>query len=382
MRSPRHPKVIRGGAIPVAVFLFLLLTPGAAHGAPPANDDFADRIAVTEPLPFTHAQDTSEATTQDGEPTVADFGCGFIAATVWYTFTPSADSLVAADTVGSDFDTIVAVWKGSDLDSLSLVSCADDSRTSLLSSVPFFAEAGVAYHVQVGGFVGETGSLSFRVRATTGGSLEGTVTDEVTTAPVEGICVAAIDAVFNQNGNIGVTAADGTFVIAVRPGEYIVGFFDCRRDAYIQELWDDVETDAEATEIEVVADTATTGIDAALAPACPGFGSSGIDQVVGTSGPDTLRGTAARDIICGFGGDDVLRGGGRRDLLFGGRGADLLSGSDGNDSLIGNGGNDSLFGRHGRDELEGGRGHDLCDGGAERDSARTCEVERLIESSH
>jgi Ca2+-binding RTX toxin-like protein len=382
MRSPGHPKLIRGAAIPVAVLLFVLLAPGAAHGAPPSNDDFADAISVPEPLPFTDTRSTSEATIQDGEPGVADFGCGFIAATVWYTFTPSVDSIVAADTVGSDFDTIVAVWKGGGLDSLSLVGCADDSRTGLLSSVPFLAEAGVEYHVQVGGFVGQGGSLSFRLRQTTGGSIRGTVTDEVTTTPVEGICVSAIDAVFSRNSNIVVTAADGTFTVVVRPGEYIVGFFDCRRDAYVQELWDDVATDAEATEIVVVAATTTSGIDAAMAPACPGFGTSGMEQVVGTSGPDTLQGTPDRDIICGFGGDDILRGARRRDLLFGGRGADILSGGDGNDSLMGNGGNDSLFGRDGRDELEGGRRHDLCDGGPERDSARTCEVERRIESSH
>jgi Ca2+-binding RTX toxin-like protein len=379
MISSRSVRPARRGAVPVVASILLLATSGVAHAAPPTNDDFADAIAVTEPLPYTDTQDTSEATFEAGEPTLADLGCGFVGATVWYSFAPSVDSIVAADTVGSDFDTILAVWEGSDLGSLALVGCADDARGGLLSSVPFLAEAGVEYRIQVGGFVAQGGDLSFRVRETTAGFIEGTVTDEDAAAPLEGICVFVIDAVFARGGNFGVTAVDGTFRIVARPGEYIVGFLDCERDAYITEFWDGAATDADATEIVVMADAAVSGIDATLVPGCPGFGSSGLNQIVGTSGADTLLGTAALDVICGFGGDDVIRGGRARDVLLGGAGADVINGNDGHDTLTGNSGRDSLMGGDGRDELYGGRGRDECDGGRDRDFASSCEVERRIE---
>lgn len=379
MVSSRSTRAVRRAGLAIVASILLLATPGVAHAAPPTNDAFANAIAVTEPLPFTDTQDTSEATSEEGEPAVNDLGCGFIAATVWYSFVPSVDTIVAADTIGSDFDTILAVWEGTDLDALSLVGCADDTRGGLQSTVPFLAEAGAEYRIQVGGFVGQGGALSFRVKQTTAGFIEGTVTREDTAAPLEGICVIVVDAVFSSNSNFGLTRVDGTFRIAVRPGEYVVAFFDCERDAYVNEFWDDAATDADATEVVVVADAVVSGIDAALAPGCPGFGGSGLNQIVGTSGADTLLGTTAPDVICGFRGDDTLRGGIARDVLLGGAGDDALRGSDGNDTLIGSIGRDSLFGGDGRDELYGGRDRDLCDGGLGRDFAGSCEVERRIE---
>jgi len=396
MTISRSARSARRGAVPVLASVLLLAMSGVAHATPPPNDDFADSMAVTEPLPFTDIQDTSEATFEAGEPTLVDVGCGFVAATVWYSFTPSADTIVGADTVGSDYDTILAVWEGSDLGSLTLVGCADDTRGGLQSSVPFLAEAGVEYHFQVGGFVGATGALSFRVRETAAGFISGTVTDDATSDALEGICVFVADAVFPQGGGFSLTAVDGTFRVAARPGEYIVLFLDCERDAYIPEYWDDAPTDANATEIVVAADVGVTGIDAALARGCPGWGSSGLSQVVGTAGADSLMGTSSQDVVCGFGGDDVLLGGSARDVLLGGAGADILRGNDGNDtlrgstgrdSLVGGDGRDELFGGPGRDELFGGPGRDelfggpdrdICNGGPDRDGARSCEVKRGI----
>jgi Ca2+-binding RTX toxin-like protein len=372
-------------------------TPGGAMAAPPANDAFADAIAVNEPLPFTDLRDTSDATAEDGEPSANDFGCEFLAASVWYSFVPSTDAIVAADTVGSDFDTVLAVWEGSALDSLTHVACSDDARGGRQSSVPFVAEAGVEYRIQVGGYLAETGSLAFRVRTTSAGVVEGTVSDADTGSPLQGICVLVVDAVFASGDRVGVSRDDGSFAIVARPGEYIVAFVDCERDTYVLEFWDGATTDGEATEITVTAGAAVSGIDAALAPGCPGFGSEGGSQIVGTSGADVLQGTPARDVICGSGGDDDVRGGPGNDLLLGnsgddelrgstgrdvlrsGSGADLLYGADGADSLNARGGRDRLFGGVGWDKLNGGPGDDRCDGGSGTDAGRSCEVERSVE---
>jgi Ca2+-binding RTX toxin-like protein len=379
MTGHRSRRRIHLRATLVVVCILVTGLPGVARAAPPSNDNFADAIVVTEPLPFTDSLDTADATTEPGEPAVHDFGCGFMASTVWYSFVPSVDTIVSADTVGSNFDTTLAVWKGTDLASLTLVGCSDDARGGTQSSVPFAAEAGVEYRIQVGGFVGQTGALSFRVRTTTAGFVEGTVTDHDSASPLGGICVFLVDAAFGNNAVLGVTATDGTFRIAARPGNYLVAFIDCLRDRYILQFWDAAPTDATATEIDVAADVGTPGIDADLVRGCPGFGSSGLDQIVGTSGDDVLTGTAGREVICGFGGDDVIRGLRGPDFLSGGRGADELHGGDGSDSLRGQAGADRLFGGAGRDDLQGGLGRDRCNGGPDQDFGRSCEVRLRIE---
>lgn len=378
MVSGRRSTRVRRGAIALLASPLLLLSlTGVAHAAPPANDAFADAIPVTEPLPFTDTQDTTDASLEADEPQLGDVNCGFdVGNTVWYSYTPSATAVVAADTIGSDFDTVLGVWEGASLNALTLVGCVDDTR-GLQSVVPFRAESGVDYHIQIGGFAGDSGTLAFRVRETTAGFVEGTVTDEDTTAPLGNVCAVVIDAVFGS-GNVSLTRADGTYSVAARPGEYIVFFFDCFSEAYVPEFWNDVAEESAATEVVVAADAVVTGIDAALTPACPGFGSSGLNQVVGTSASETLVGTASRDVLCGFGGDDVLRGASARDWLFGGRGADLLAGNDGSDSLFGSAGRDTLLGGDGRDFLDGGPGRDSCNGGPDRDRARACEVTRRI----
>jgi Ca2+-binding RTX toxin-like protein len=374
-RPARWSRTLEISVLLCSLTLFLLPgTAGAGLGAP-ANDLFADATAVTEPLPFTDSVDTSSATLEDGEPALEDVNCGFgVDKTVWYSYVPSADVIVSANTFGSDFDTVLGVWEGTDLGSLDLVGCVDDTR-DLQSSVVFLAEMGVEYRIQIGGYAGDSGSLEFKVRETAAGIIEGTVTDADTTDPIEGACAIVSDAAFgDRNGGFAFTDADGEYRIALRPGEYTVHFFDCERDAYQDEFWDDVTDEADATEIVVTDGGVESNIDAALAPGCPGWASSDRNQILGTSADDDLDGTGDADVICGFGGDDVLNGLGGRDVLLGGAGSDELRGAAGQDAIFGDRGDDELFGGAGRDFLAGGRGHDRCNGGAGNDRLRSCEI--------
>ena len=127
---------------------------------PPAkgNDDFAGAVVIAEPLPYGNKQDTTGATLQLGEPRP----CAGIGRTVWYSFTPSTDLLLTADTLGSNYDTALAAYTGTSLAALSTVACNDDFF-SLLSRVEFVASAGVTYHFQVGGFFGSSGNLVFNL---------------------------------------------------------------------------------------------------------------------------------------------------------------------------------------------------------------------------
>jgi Ca2+-binding RTX toxin-like protein len=377
MSAQQKPIARRRTWVLLACSLLALSFPAVARaGVVPANDDFADATPVTEPLPFADSTTTVGATLEANEPTVR---CGFKERrTVWYSFTPSVDTIVSANTFGSDFDTILGVWEGSDLSSLSAIGCNDDSQ-DLQSSVVFLAEMGVEYRIQIGGFNGDAGNLEFHVRDAPAGVIEGTVTDEGTSTSLRGICVEAVDNLFGEgNGDFTSTAEDGTYRLVVRPSRYLVRFFDCRADDYVPEWWDNATQRADATEIGVVTQTVTSGIDAALTAGCPGYASTDRNQVIGTGAPETLSGTGEDDVVCGLGGDDTLTGIGGRDIMLGGRGADTVRGGSGSDRLFGGHGADALYGAGGQDHLEGNQGRDACYGGPGADRARSCEIEHGI----
>ena len=142
-----------------ALALSLFGTP-VAMAVAPSNDDFASATSVPEPLPFTDAVDTIDATSDVTDPVPS---CVETSHTVWYSFTPSATTFVQADTFGSDYDTTLSVWTGTE-GSLSELVCNDDSQGSFQSRVPFEAVGGTTYHIMAGSFFDSPGgSLTLNV---------------------------------------------------------------------------------------------------------------------------------------------------------------------------------------------------------------------------
>src|SRR6476620_11639096 len=104
----------------LAMLLFSL-GPGGVFSvyAAPTNDKFAS-AAVVPGVPYTPATiSTTTATIQTGEKPVPSECDGRLLAqglhTVWYKFTSASTGLVSFDTVGSDYDTYIAVWTGTAL---------------------------------------------------------------------------------------------------------------------------------------------------------------------------------------------------------------------------------------------------------------------------
>ncbi|MEO8612450.1 MAG: S8 family serine peptidase [Chloroflexota bacterium] len=127
----------------------------------PANDNFANNTLVPG-LPFSTTLATFTATLQGGEPKPtcsADIG-----RTVWYRYTQATTALVGFDTVGSDFDTSMAVYTGT-WGALSEVGCSEDITLGTFpqSKVVLTANAGVTYYIQVGGYNAIGGHLEFNV---------------------------------------------------------------------------------------------------------------------------------------------------------------------------------------------------------------------------
>lgn len=159
MRSPRlTPQAVRTLKRFLLVGLIVggvLVLWSSSAVAVPTNDDFPNAVSITS-LPFSNSNSTVGATAEAGEPSP----CGGIAATAWYEYTPTTDQIVGVATAGSDFDTVLAAYSGTALNSLSFISCNDDFA-GLQSQLILGLTGGTTYYFQAGGFFGATGGLSF-----------------------------------------------------------------------------------------------------------------------------------------------------------------------------------------------------------------------------
>jgi thiol-disulfide isomerase/thioredoxin len=139
--------------------LFFTWTAAAA----PSNDSFSSpRVIASAPASITTA--TGGATAQPGEP----FHDGYPPrASVWFRWTAPSAGIVDISTLGSGFDTILAVYTGTSLSSLVRVASNDDANGST-SRVGFFAFANTIYYIAVDGYEGDVGYLKLGLTFTGG----------------------------------------------------------------------------------------------------------------------------------------------------------------------------------------------------------------------
>jgi hypothetical protein len=125
---------------------------------PPPPGDFCSVPKVIESLPYQDTMSTLSATESLSDPLVPCAG-ETVYHTVWYSFTPTDSTYIMADTSGSDYDTVLAVWTG-DCDQPINAGCSDDSGGTAASRVIFAASAGTTYLIEVGSYIDGGGSTS------------------------------------------------------------------------------------------------------------------------------------------------------------------------------------------------------------------------------
>ncbi len=148
------------------------LNVSVAPAPPPINDNFVSRITVTTAgsAVTTVTGSNVNATKEIGEPTHSGISGG---KSVWWTWTAPISGTATINTTNSNFDTILAIYTGSSVGGLTLVTNNDDISPSVLQSqVIFPAIAGTTYQIAVDGF---GGGLTTK---------EGNVTLNVSVAPV------------------------------------------------------------------------------------------------------------------------------------------------------------------------------------------------------
>jgi hypothetical protein len=134
--------------------------PAATCVSVPTNDSFANPITVTN-LPFTFSEFNNCATKQVGEPSIASAG----GHSVWFAWTPGSNQTAVVTTKRSSFDTVLGVYTGNSVSSLTRVATNDDiiAGTYIQSQVSFAAVAGTTYHIVVDGFGGAVGMVVLNV---------------------------------------------------------------------------------------------------------------------------------------------------------------------------------------------------------------------------
>ena len=131
--------------------------------SPPPNDNFANAQVLTGCLGSVTGTNIA-ATKEAGEPNNPDSPTSI--RSVWYRWQAPGTGSVTIDTLGSDFDTVLAVYTGSSVSGLTLVANNDDAvpNSVLTSSVTFSATQGTIYQITVNGFdnggsLGDTGNI-------------------------------------------------------------------------------------------------------------------------------------------------------------------------------------------------------------------------------
>jgi len=343
----------------------------ALFESPVPNDDFAD-AEVLSSLPALRTQSTVGAAREANEPQ----DCGSIGATVWFEYQPTVSGRIAADTFGSDYNTVLAVHQGTSLSGLTPMGCNDDSG-GLQSRVTFDAVAGETYWLQVGGFDGATGNLDLEV--------VGPIVRCFGMAPTNTNWTDGDDVIRGTSGDDVLFGGGGDDTLLGKGGnDRLCG--GTGHDEITGGAGDDQINGGLGADTAIYSD-APTGVTVDLETGTAiGRGPDTIakvEHVIGSPYDDTISGDSRKNRLIGLEGDDRLDGrGGNDDLdgstgndkLIGGADDDRLSGGVGRDNLRGWAGDDYLRGRGGNDLLDGGRGTDTLDGGIGSDTCANGET--------
>jgi hypothetical protein len=145
MKARRHVRAFAATAVLAAAALL-----GSAAIAVAAGGDDPRGAPKFRDVPFTDTTDASAATASPDDPSTS---CASDppTASVWYRFQPKADGVFTIDTLGSDYDTVLAVFTeapGQSARNLTQITCNDD-WFGLQSLVQFEGNRNTTYLILV-----------------------------------------------------------------------------------------------------------------------------------------------------------------------------------------------------------------------------------------
>lgn len=123
-------------------------------GVVPPNDNFANATTINLTGGTTQQTGTNiAATKQTGEPSHAGANAPQ-GHSVWWKWTASTNGSTTITTLGSNFDTVLAIYTGTTVNALSLIASNDDVQSGVIrtSTITFQAISGTTYAIAVDGW--------------------------------------------------------------------------------------------------------------------------------------------------------------------------------------------------------------------------------------
>jgi fibronectin type 3 domain-containing protein len=176
---------------------------GFRGSAVTSNDAFANRSTLTGDTGSDSASNTA-ATKESGEPNHAGNVGG---KSLWWSWTAPQAGTFTVDTVGSSFDTLLAVYTGSNVSSLTVRGSDDDSGGNLVSRAVVQVTAGTTYGIAVDGYGAASGTVKLNHAFTPSPSL-----------PSSPPSMSASDGTFSDRVRLEWTAGSGATSYDVRRG--------------------------------------------------------------------------------------------------------------------------------------------------------------------
>jgi len=171
----------------------------------PPNDTFANATTISASSGQTTGSNVG-ATKEPGEPSHAGNVGG---ASVWWRWTAPASGQATINTNGSGFDTLLGVYTGSSVGSLTLVASDDDEGDGTQSLVTFNAVSGTTYRIAVDGYGGVTGNIILNWSLIPSDTTPPTVTiTSPTSNPTYSTSISPLSIGGTASDNVGVTQVE------------------------------------------------------------------------------------------------------------------------------------------------------------------------------
>ena len=125
----------------------------------PVDDNFTNGLVQAGNV-FIVSASTAGAGKEAGEPNHAGNSGG---KSIWYRWTAPASGAFTVDTIGSSFNSPLAVYTGNAVGSLSLIASNINSGGNGTSLLTFNATGGTTYQIAIDGFNGASGDAVLRL---------------------------------------------------------------------------------------------------------------------------------------------------------------------------------------------------------------------------
>ncbi len=151
---------IRQALVLLACLVVILVLASGAAGVANADWDRAPELDLPDDfghpvimgmVPATFDFDIAAATTAGDDPSIPCPTASQRFKTVWFSYTPTHVGKLHADTYGSGYDTLLAVWTGT-RGSLIKVGCSNDAGGTKQSEVNALVMGNTTYYIEVAAF--------------------------------------------------------------------------------------------------------------------------------------------------------------------------------------------------------------------------------------